>query len=210
MYESGNLSWTAINCWLRHKKMEPLHPRVLFLSSWTFCMFATIKVTDKHHVACHWSDVLCADVEAVSTCTTGPKYIHYVFHYQFCMWCLMSWCHSPFSSDHRPSIGCDRQSRRAVGGPAERSLGGPACSQRLPVSGQIPNPLQAGGQPRLEGRGQESIAIRMQICSLCLFLYNSSTVPAVSHPCAVITSDVAWLRPPLPDELIVGLVKNFH
>lgn len=55
------------------------------------------------------------------------------------------------SSDHGPSVRSDSQPRRAVGRPAERSLGGPACSQGLPVPSQIPDPLQAGGQPGLEG-----------------------------------------------------------
>lgn len=67
--------------------------------------------------------------------------------------------HVVSSSDHGPSRRSDSQPRRAVGRPAERSLGGPACSQGLPVPGQIPDPLQAGGQPGLEGKkrtgGQE-------------------------------------------------------
>lgn len=35
------------------------------------------------------------------------------------------------------------------------------------------------------------------------------SVPAVSHPHAVITSNLVWLKTPLPDELIVGPLKNF-
>ena len=63
-------------------------------------------------------------------------------------------------SDHGPSIRCDCQSCRPVGGPAERSLGGPTRPQRLPLSSQIPDPLQTGGQPRLEGKGQGRAVLR--------------------------------------------------
>lgn len=65
-------------------------------------------------------------------------------------------CLSP-SSDHGPSVRCDRQPRGPVGGPAERSLGGSARPQRLSVPGQIPDPLQTGGQPGLEGKGPEDM-----------------------------------------------------
>lgn len=65
-------------------------------------------------------------------------------------------CLSP-SSDHGPSVRCDRQPRGPVGRPVERSLGGSARPQRLPVSGQIPDPLQTGRQPGLEGKGPEDM-----------------------------------------------------
>lgn len=74
--------------------------------------------------------------------------------------------HVASSSDHGPSRRSDSQPRRAVGRPAERSLGGPACSQGLPVPGQIPDPLQAGGQPGLEGkkgRGDKNINQRLPL-----------------------------------------------
>lgn len=70
-------------------------------------------------------------------------------------------CSSP-SSDHGPSVRGDGESRGAVGGPAERSLGGPAGTQGLPVPGQVPNPLPTGGQPRLEGKTQgQNMAARV-------------------------------------------------
>lgn len=58
-------------------------------------------------------------------------------------------------SDHGPSVRRDGQPRGPVGRPAERSLGGSARPQGLPVSGQIPDPLQTGRQPGLEGKGPE-------------------------------------------------------
>lgn len=69
-------------------------------------------------------------------------------------WDWFSDLSNPLSSpsDHGPSVRCDRGPRGPAGGPAERSLGGSARPQRLPVSGQIPDPLQAGRQPGLEGK----------------------------------------------------------
>lgn len=82
------------------------------------------------------------------------------------------------SSDHGPSVRRDRQPRGPVGGPAERSLGGPARPQRLPVSGQIPDPLQAGRQPGLEGKGPEDM-LEGRKSALCV---SSAQTDATSAP----------------------------
>lgn len=61
------------------------------------------------------------------------------------------------SSDDGSTDGRDRESSGRPGGPADGALGDAACAERLPVSGQISDQIQTGGEQRLEGTEAPSI-----------------------------------------------------